>query len=150
MSACWSIYNLSLWWQVWLDCIGENPADNEAIGDIQYYPATSGFSSEYFPYLNQARKKTVQRRHLQQWNFLDSQNFWRFGFLLYYEDFAARIRIILQYSDPTRFRIRIRVSKMFFPHLHLCSLDILNICIVLLKREENFNGYSLSKVHRVE
>jgi len=39
--------------QVWLDCIGENPADNEAIGDIKYFPASSGFSSQYFPYLNQ-------------------------------------------------------------------------------------------------
>ena len=96
------------------------------------------------------KKKNIAKTTFAAVKFLYSQNFWRFGFLLYYEDFAARIRIILQYSDPTRFRIRIRVSKMFFPHLHLCSLDILNICIVLLKREENFNGYSLSKVHRVE
>jgi hypothetical protein len=34
--------------------VGENPADNEGIGDLEYFPATSGFSKEYFPYLNQA------------------------------------------------------------------------------------------------
>jgi len=39
--------------QVWVDCHGENPADKEELGDIRYYPATSGFEAKYFPYFNQ-------------------------------------------------------------------------------------------------
>uniref|UniRef100_A0A336LVH5 CSON005458 protein n=1 Tax=Culicoides sonorensis TaxID=179676 RepID=A0A336LVH5_CULSO len=37
---------------VWISCEGENPADVENIGSIQYYPK-KGFPSYYFPYLNQ-------------------------------------------------------------------------------------------------
>lgn len=36
---------------VWVSCEGENPADVENIGVIQYYPQR-GFPSFYFPYLN--------------------------------------------------------------------------------------------------
>lgn len=39
--------------KVWMECQGENPGDTEAMGDISYYPEDQGFSSEYFPYLNQ-------------------------------------------------------------------------------------------------
>ncbi|XP_063699441.1 sodium/potassium-transporting ATPase subunit beta [Culicoides brevitarsis] len=37
---------------VWISCEGENPADVENIGSIQYIPRR-GFPSYYFPYLNQ-------------------------------------------------------------------------------------------------
>lgn len=37
---------------VWISCEGENPADTENIGSIQYIPRR-GFPSYYFPYLNQ-------------------------------------------------------------------------------------------------
>ncbi|KFB35476.1 AGAP009595-PA-like protein [Anopheles sinensis] len=36
---------------VWVSCGGENPADNEHIGAIQYYPRR-GFPAYYFPYKN--------------------------------------------------------------------------------------------------
>ncbi|XP_067006980.1 sodium/potassium-transporting ATPase subunit beta-2 [Anabrus simplex] len=36
---------------VWVSCEGENPADVENIGPIQYYP-THGFPGFYFPYKN--------------------------------------------------------------------------------------------------
>lgn len=36
---------------VWVSCEGENPADVENIGSIQYIPRR-GFPSYYFPYLN--------------------------------------------------------------------------------------------------
>lgn len=36
---------------VWLSCEGENPADIENIGQIEYYPR-QGFPGYYFPYEN--------------------------------------------------------------------------------------------------
>ena len=36
---------------VWISCSGENPADNENIGAIQYIPRR-GFPGFYFPYVN--------------------------------------------------------------------------------------------------
>lgn len=36
---------------IWVSCEGENPADVENIGAIQYKP-TSGFPGYYFPYAN--------------------------------------------------------------------------------------------------
>lgn len=39
--------------QVWVNCQGENPADNDMMGDISYFPKERGFPSKYFPYLNQ-------------------------------------------------------------------------------------------------
>lgn len=36
---------------VWVSCAGENPADNEHIGPIQYFP-NRGFPAYYFPYKN--------------------------------------------------------------------------------------------------
>jgi len=39
--------------KVWIECHGENPADREAIGDIEYYPKHMGFDAKYFPYMNQ-------------------------------------------------------------------------------------------------
>ena len=40
--------------QVWVECYGENPADREALkGKIKYFPASQGFPTYYFPYLNQ-------------------------------------------------------------------------------------------------
>ena len=39
--------------QVWIDCHGENPADIEALGPIEYFPKSRGFPEYYFPYLNQ-------------------------------------------------------------------------------------------------
>lgn len=36
---------------VWVSCEGENPADVENIGSIQYIPKR-GFEGFYFPYLN--------------------------------------------------------------------------------------------------
>lgn len=39
--------------QVWVDCHGENPADVEAMGDIEYYPKAAAFHGKYFPYTNQ-------------------------------------------------------------------------------------------------
>lgn len=36
---------------VWLSCEGENPADMENIGQIEYYPR-QGFPGYYFPYEN--------------------------------------------------------------------------------------------------
>lgn len=37
--------------QVWISCRGENGADSEIIGDIEYYP-TRGFPSFFYPYVN--------------------------------------------------------------------------------------------------
>lgn len=37
---------------VWVTCEGENSADIENIGTINYYP-NRGFRHEYFPFLNQ-------------------------------------------------------------------------------------------------
>lgn len=37
---------------VWVSCEGENPADVENIGSIQYVPRR-GFPSYFFPYMNQ-------------------------------------------------------------------------------------------------
>lgn len=37
---------------VWVDCHGEDPADVEAMGRIEYFPQHRGFQSQYFPYLN--------------------------------------------------------------------------------------------------
>jgi hypothetical protein len=50
--------------QVWLDCAGENPADNEAIGDIKYFPSTSGFSSQYFPFVNQVTCEEIEESNV--------------------------------------------------------------------------------------
>uniref|UniRef100_A0A4D5R9Z6 Sodium/potassium-transporting ATPase subunit beta-2 n=1 Tax=Scolopendra viridis TaxID=118503 RepID=A0A4D5R9Z6_SCOVI len=36
---------------VWVTCEGENPADKENIGEIEYYPF-AGFPAKYFPYKN--------------------------------------------------------------------------------------------------
>jgi len=38
--------------RIWLDCYGINPADKEHLGAVTYYP-DQGFSSNYYPYLNQ-------------------------------------------------------------------------------------------------
>jgi len=38
--------------RVWIDCVGENPADRENLGPVLYHP-TRGISANYFPYLNQ-------------------------------------------------------------------------------------------------
>ena len=39
--------------QVWIDCHGEQPADRENIGLINYYPKLRGFHQKYFPFMNQ-------------------------------------------------------------------------------------------------
>jgi len=39
--------------QVWVDCHGENPADNENMGPITYYPSSRGFHEKYFPFTKQ-------------------------------------------------------------------------------------------------
>jgi sodium/potassium-transporting ATPase subunit beta len=42
--------------QIYLNCIGENPADREVLdGNIAYFPKNQGISFRYFPY-NQAGK----------------------------------------------------------------------------------------------
>ena len=38
---------------VWVHCHGENPADTEMMGEIEYFPKVQGYPQEYFPYLNQ-------------------------------------------------------------------------------------------------
>merc|ERR1711981_33930 len=38
--------------RVWLECEGENPADKENLGKINYYP-TNGVGKNFFPYKNQ-------------------------------------------------------------------------------------------------
>jgi hypothetical protein len=37
--------------QIWVTCYGENGADREILGDIEYYP-TQGFPSYFYPYVN--------------------------------------------------------------------------------------------------
>ena len=37
--------------QIWISCQGENSADREALGEIEYYPA-QGFRSYYYPFTN--------------------------------------------------------------------------------------------------
>lgn len=37
--------------KVWVSCMGERPADTEALGDLKYYPYP-GLSETYFPYDN--------------------------------------------------------------------------------------------------
>jgi len=39
--------------KVWVDCRGENPADVENMGEIEYFPSSRGFPSFYFPFKNQ-------------------------------------------------------------------------------------------------
>lgn len=39
--------------KVWVNCIGENPADIDTMGPIEYYPKERGFPAMYFPYKNQ-------------------------------------------------------------------------------------------------
>jgi hypothetical protein len=36
-----------------VDCRGENPADEEGMGPIEYFPKSRGFPSYYFPFENQ-------------------------------------------------------------------------------------------------
>lgn len=36
--------------QIWVTCQGENPADKEILGDIEYNP--KGFPSYFYPYVN--------------------------------------------------------------------------------------------------
>lgn len=36
---------------IWVSCEGENPADKENIGPVQYYPR-QGFPGYFFPYEN--------------------------------------------------------------------------------------------------
>lgn len=38
--------------RVWVDCHGENPADNENMGPLIYHP-DQGLSKNYYPYMNQ-------------------------------------------------------------------------------------------------
>lgn len=37
---------------IWVSCEGENPADVEYLGPIQFYPPIQGFPGYYFPYRN--------------------------------------------------------------------------------------------------
>ena len=37
--------------QIWVTCQGESPADEEIIGDVQYFP-TQGFPGYYYPFKN--------------------------------------------------------------------------------------------------
>lgn len=37
---------------VWVSCKGENPHDNESIGELDYYPKNHGFPGYYYPYEN--------------------------------------------------------------------------------------------------
>lgn len=37
---------------VWVDCHGENPMDQENLGKVNYFPASRGFPSVYYPYKN--------------------------------------------------------------------------------------------------
>ena len=37
--------------QIWISCRGENPADTEAVGPIQYIPSR-GFPSFFYPFKN--------------------------------------------------------------------------------------------------
>jgi len=38
--------------QVWVSCTGENAADQEGMGEIEYFPSDGGFDSAYYPYMN--------------------------------------------------------------------------------------------------
>lgn len=37
---------------VWVSCHGRDSADEEVIGDIEYYPKLNGFPDYYYPYTN--------------------------------------------------------------------------------------------------
>ena len=37
---------------VWVSCTGEDPHDNESIGELNYYPEGQGFPGYYYPYQN--------------------------------------------------------------------------------------------------
>ena len=39
--------------KIWVSCMGEYPADKEAIGSFEYFPNDGGFPAMYFPYKNQ-------------------------------------------------------------------------------------------------
>jgi len=41
--------------QVWVSCEGENAADKEGMGEIEYFPKDGGFPDTYFPYLNEGK-----------------------------------------------------------------------------------------------
>lgn len=51
MLFVYNVINVSQLNTVWVSCEGENPADVENIGSIQYFPRR-GFPSYYFPYKN--------------------------------------------------------------------------------------------------
>ena len=36
--------------QIWVDCQGRNAADKEALSGMEYYPASRGFDTKYFPF----------------------------------------------------------------------------------------------------
>lgn len=44
--------------QVWVECKGESPADEENIGPMTYFPTDRGFPKKYFPYVNQKGYKS--------------------------------------------------------------------------------------------
>ena len=39
--------------QVWVSCTGENAADKDNMGDIEYFPKDGGFPARKFPYMNE-------------------------------------------------------------------------------------------------
>jgi len=39
--------------QIWVHCQGENPADKENMGAIEYFPKDGGFPDLHFPFINQ-------------------------------------------------------------------------------------------------
>jgi len=36
--------------QIWIDCQGRNAADKEALSSMEYFPASRGFETKYFPF----------------------------------------------------------------------------------------------------
>lgn len=41
--------------QIWIDCNGRYPADQEALADMEYFPASRGFPISYFPYTGRGK-----------------------------------------------------------------------------------------------
>jgi len=49
--------------KIWVDCSGRYPADQEALSDLEYFPASQSFDTKYFPYEGRGRWDSVK----QEW-----------------------------------------------------------------------------------
>jgi len=49
--------------QIWIDCHGRYPADEEALEGLQYFPDTRGFPLKYFPYQGRGKFDEIKQEY---------------------------------------------------------------------------------------